>query len=121
MCVPQSPKMPHSCPGLEAGLNIQARARPGAVTIRPGPVNTFETPTNRQKMNSNLTLFVLHLSKHRPHSARPGSNSADAEKVHNNIIPNVKIEKRHYLKNDRIRQELSRLNEILFTWCQRFN
>ena len=32
----------------------------------PGPVDAFDTPTNRQKMNLIRTLFVLHLSKHRP-------------------------------------------------------
>ena len=55
--------MKHPFPELEAGLNIQARAR-------PGPVKTFENPTNRQKMNLIRTLFVQNLLKHRPGPAR---------------------------------------------------
>ena len=42
---------------------------------RPGRVNGFETFINIGQMNLNWTLFVLQLSKHRPHSAMPSSNS----------------------------------------------
>ena len=38
----------------------------GRSPARLGPVNAFQTPTNREKMNLIRTLFVLHLSKHKP-------------------------------------------------------
>ena len=84
-----------SYPELEAGIKIQVRSNSGPVKFRPGqiqarsnsgpvkfrpsqiqarsnsgPVNAFKTSTNKQKMNLIRTLFVLHLSKHRPSLAR---------------------------------------------------
>ena len=43
---------------------IQARTH--SKPTRSGPVNGFETPINRQNTKLIRTLFVLHLSKHRP-------------------------------------------------------
>ena len=39
-----------------SGPNIQARTD----TARPGPINAFETPINRQKINLIRTFVVLH-------------------------------------------------------------
>ena len=59
--------------------SMPARVGSGPKYPGPGPVNAFETPTNRRKMNLIRTLFVLRLSKHKQclasFHARPGSNS----------------------------------------------